>query len=133
HAGMAPRDDGRGDERYPPADHVDGNHVETLPLIRRELAKIRSQKVRKRTGSIDPFIPARKGRAFRALHDRRAHDGNRQIAAPAREDGLAKTLREGVGIRPAEMLRPTQADARSEEHTSELQSLRHLVCRLLLE
>src|ERR1035441_10965927 len=26
-----------------------------------------------------------------------------------------------------------QADARSEEHTSELQSLRHLVCRLLLE
>src|SRR5262245_63076255 len=26
-----------------------------------------------------------------------------------------------------------QAAARSEEHTSELQSLRHLVCRLLLE
>src|SRR5262245_63985580 len=25
------------------------------------------------------------------------------------------------------------ADSRSEEHTSELQSLRHLVCRLLLE
>src|SRR5262245_60855654 len=25
------------------------------------------------------------------------------------------------------------SDARSEEHTSELQSLRHLVCRLLLE
>src|ERR1035438_10894897 len=28
---------------------------------------------------------------------------------------------------------PTQQPARSEEHTSELQSLRHLVCRLLLE
>src|SRR5437899_7521433 len=27
----------------------------------------------------------------------------------------------------------TQAKNRSEEHTSELQSLRHLVCRLLLE
>src|SRR5262245_62586928 len=27
----------------------------------------------------------------------------------------------------------TQARLRSEEHTSELQSLRHLVCRLLLE
>src|ERR1039458_2751200 len=26
-----------------------------------------------------------------------------------------------------------EVDARSEEHTSELQSLRHLVCRLLLE
>src|SRR5436853_5071011 len=30
--------------------------------------------------------------------------------------------------------RPTRCgDGRSEEHTSELQSLRHLVCRLLLE
>src|ERR1035441_8462791 len=28
---------------------------------------------------------------------------------------------------------PRQKKARSEEHTSELQSLRHLVCRLLLE
>src|ERR1039458_10598131 len=28
---------------------------------------------------------------------------------------------------------PERADPRSEEHTSELQSLRHLVCRLLLE
>src|SRR5262245_39416028 len=28
---------------------------------------------------------------------------------------------------------PEPGDARSEEHTSELQSLRHLVCRLLLE
>src|SRR5258705_4386931 len=28
---------------------------------------------------------------------------------------------------------PSEASSRSEEHTSELQSLRHLVCRLLLE
>src|ERR1039458_10554102 len=28
---------------------------------------------------------------------------------------------------------PNKTSARSEEHTSELQSLRHLVCRLLLE
>src|ERR1039458_10462759 len=40
---------------------------------------------------------------------------------------------------PGEMFDPPGADARilqigrSEEHTSELQSLRHLVCRLLLE
>src|ERR1035438_9671896 len=33
-----------------------------------------------------------------------------------------------VGLR-----RGLRADPRSEEHTSELQSLRHLVCRLLLE
>src|SRR5438045_9097875 len=39
----------------------------------------------------------------------------------------------GLGIGRCE-LKPIGADAlRSEEHTSELQSLRHLVCRLLLE
>src|SRR5258705_5943112 len=31
------------------------------------------------------------------------------------------------------LCRPSNAKNRSEEHTSELQSLRHLVCRLLLE
>src|SRR5436853_3766107 len=42
--------------------------------------------------------------------------------------------------RPPQIANPTQLSAmarrdtrRSEEHTSELQSLRHLVCRLLLE
>src|SRR5262245_65211367 len=36
---------------------------------------------------------------------------------------------------PAQLFRPPTArqPPRSEEHTSELQSLRHLVCRLLLE
>src|SRR5205814_5302113 len=36
---------------------------------------------------------------------------------------IARVATEGFGL----------LDARSEEHTSELQSLRHLVCRLLLE
>src|SRR5437899_12321498 len=35
--------------------------------------------------------------------------------------------------RQHEQLEVDHAGARSEEHTSELQSLRHLVCRLLLE
>src|SRR5690349_21935937 len=35
--------------------------------------------------------------------------------------------------RPAARARPEQGHARSEEHTSELQSRRDLVCRLLLE
>src|SRR5258705_7559481 len=35
--------------------------------------------------------------------------------------------------RPGSPRRRTQDLTRSEEHTSELQSLRHLVCRLLLE
>src|ERR1035438_7499868 len=40
-------------------------------------------------------------------------------------DAVAGQVRFGVAV-------PDQFD-RSEEHTSELQSLRHLVCRLLLE
>src|SRR5262245_62369095 len=35
--------------------------------------------------------------------------------------------------RPRGTGRPGSVTSRSEEHTSELQSLRHLVCRLLLE
>src|SRR5262245_65581764 len=47
--------------------------------------------------------------------------------------------RSGPGHRPERLerrrdgLEAVRALARSEEHTSELQSLRHLVCRLLLE
>src|ERR1035441_3833343 len=38
------------------------------------------------------------------------------------------------GWKPAEVNKDTwKVEDRSEEHTSELQSLRHLVCRLLLE
>src|SRR5437899_4005296 len=44
-------------------------------------------------------------------------------------DGPAARARAGAGAGA----RVRRADARSEEHTSELQSLRHLVCRLLLE
>src|ERR1035438_10850405 len=47
------------------------------------------------------------------------------------------TLFRSPGPRPPALASPCQAfpgyDRRSEEHTSELQSLRHLVCRLLLE
>src|ERR1039458_3078347 len=42
------------------------------------------------------------------------------------------TLRQ-LDLRPEQKLRMITPMIRSEEHTSELQSLRHLVCRLLLE
>src|ERR1035438_5584821 len=50
------------------------------------------------------------------------------VAPPMRTGTLmpvSMTLRIGVGCTPRQ-------ETRSEEHTSELQSLRHLVCRLLL-
>src|SRR5437899_5582354 len=56
--------------------------------------------------------------------------GGHQIVPPRRVQPVAE-IRRGQQVavdRPAH-----RGDARSEEHTSELQSLRHLVCRLLLE
>src|ERR1039458_627587 len=44
-------------------------------------------------------------------------------------DGLGIKLAKDMGIRTGFITE----SGRSEEHTSELQSLRHLVCRLLLE
>src|SRR5205823_15102789 len=76
----------------------------------------------------------------RDLHSfptRRSSDLDQQGAAPATdkdeleiECSAAAPLRahEDVAKRAAEYMRP-----RSEEHTSELQSLAYLVCRLLLE
>src|SRR5439155_26239037 len=67
----------------------------------------------------------------RALHSfptRRSSDLRRHLS---REDG------EGSPVAQLEVLRCAQDDvsisSRSEEHTSELQSRGHLVCRLLLE
>src|ERR1035441_8506449 len=50
-----------------------------------------------------------------------------QMVLPMAE--MVGWLRKGVG----ELIRQAGLQLRSEEHTSELQSLRHLVCRLLLE
>src|SRR3712207_9473870 len=48
------------------------------------------------------------------------------------EPGQARSRQEGA-VAPAGALRAAQAETRSEEHTSELQSRQYLVCRLLLE
>src|SRR5258705_5854726 len=47
--------------------------------------------------------------------------------------GILTTRVCGVGISPNASAYVVKILRRSEEHTSELQSLRHLVCRLLLE
>src|SRR2546422_5173040 len=54
----------------------------------------------------------------------------RAASSDARRD--ARTGRSG-GLDRRVAARPGGADERSEEHTSELQSRLHLVCRLLLE
>src|SRR2546422_1860223 len=51
-----------------------------------------------------------------------------------RDGGAAERLGRGVGVAAQGVLAGQRGlDARSEEHTSELQSRLHLVCRLLLE
>src|SRR5687768_18277582 len=73
---------------------------------------------------------------FRSL----GRDGEREAAVGARERGRiaaaaqpaspAATAAAGLDVRPPGADHPGD---RSEEHTSELQSRLHLVCRLLLE
>src|ERR1039458_1001973 len=55
-----------------------------------------------------------------------ATEGARKLAEEALELAAAKTAQYEAALRAA------RSEVRSEEHTSELQSLRHLVCRLLL-
>src|SRR5262245_63097893 len=50
-----------------------------------------------------------------------------KLERPSKEPSLARGRSGNRAVPPGPMLN------RSEEHTSELQSLRHLVCRLLLE
>src|SRR5258705_7310821 len=73
---------------------------------------------------------------FRSLvpaHGRRALRGRRRAGRAAGPAHAPAVPRAAVpGRRPAQQTDRPRA-GRSEEHTSELQSLRHLVCRLLLE
>src|SRR5262245_62502016 len=62
----------------------------------------------------------------RAVDVRATDDGRDEPSVP-RIGGIGEPARRG------ERGRRDLGPARSEEHTSELQSLRHLVCRLLLE
>src|ERR1035438_10619344 len=54
-------------------------------------------------------------------------------AGPPTEAAVAVQDGAGLSQRSIRLSRRASISLRSEEHTSELQSLRHLVCRLLLE
>src|SRR5690348_17913431 len=74
----------------------------------------------------------------RQPHLRRTHDGGRGLyPGPVIAALVRRQLQHDRGLARDTAARcnlpPCHADVRSEEHTSELQSPVHLVCRLLLE
>src|SRR5215831_8369673 len=75
--------------------------------------------------------------AGRLLHPRPRHPRHRRPQRHGQDDAVQRHHRPGGRLRQHQARRCGErrfaAELRSEEHTSELQSLRHLVCRLLLE
>src|SRR5262245_65382600 len=79
--------------------------------------------------------------SVRALSPRRPPESRRGPTSTRRVPSVPKIHASLAGPSPVTELKrrcamaplPISARIRSEEHTSELQSLRHLVCRLLLE
>src|SRR5262245_62717128 len=73
---------------------------------------------------------------FRSRSHQLDHDESRVAGMLLRRQLFAESqvhVRTGCRCRWYRRLLPAAGFWRSEEHTSELQSLRHLVCRLLLE
>src|SRR5229473_5255977 len=67
-------------------------------------------------------------------HALNAHDSGLDVMVGLYKGSKSWEAAEKAGLQVAEVADATrQADVRSEEHTSELQSLAYLVCRLLLE
>src|SRR5205814_9863249 len=62
-----------------------------------------------------------------------AESVERELAAMYADALDAAIVPVAASVLPYDRATPRATAARSEEHTSELQSLRHLVCRLLLE
>src|SRR3712207_7956064 len=71
---------------------------------------------------------------FRSPGSRMPLSATRVESAGARAASSSEVRSETEKVRRSRLLTPTRrAPARSEEHTSELQSRQYLVCRLLLE
>src|SRR5690348_17420650 len=69
----------------------------------------------------------------RALERNRANHLAAEVERLHLLEQLALAPERADAARPAELVRGEREEVRSEEHTSELQSPVHLVCRLLLE
>src|SRR5205814_7616225 len=89
------------------------------------------------TSPLFPYTTLFRSRAWRRDREDRERSARRRrlAATDSARDPQRHRVRGSCGGRGAQRRQSQQVFdvARSEEHTSELQSLRHLVCRLLLE
>src|ERR1035441_3370988 len=100
-------------------------------------ARIRIETICLRYGSVFGIVPANAGTpgfganeyalAEKARKNAPAGRSGQAEACPLRHTGLLVYRPRTHGSRPAEYEKPGTRRGRSEEHTSELQSLRHLV------
>src|SRR2546430_13526222 len=70
---------------------------------------------------------------FRSRTAHRHQARNRLLAAEVGNHPIKRDIRQSIRVVREELRLVAQVFARSEEHTSELQSQSNLVCRLLLE
>src|SRR5439155_2443895 len=105
--------------------------LDSMPFLGRE--RDESRAVDDDEELVARLARAREDGALRHLHDRRDVGDRAELAQAAiLEEGHALEVPDLLVAGGAE--RPEHLpDERSEEHTSELQSRGHLVCRLLLE
>src|SRR5947199_3353561 len=82
-------------------------------------------------GHLDSFDLSSNGRTPADIYTLSLHDALPISPATTESPQLAEQL--GPAPTHLSIRSEPSSSARSEEHTSELQSLRHLVCRLLLE
>src|SRR5205814_7866704 len=99
----------------PPPTHTPSLH-HALPIFRRQIRRTAALPIR-RTARCPSRLPVEQTHQA----DNRRHSGT-GLLLPDRSRRR----------RLSRQAQPRSLVARSEEHTSELQSLRHLVCRLLL-
>src|SRR5687767_15249997 len=98
------------------------------PMSRGELSRPGAAQGECRTSVIVLLLPLNRD----ARHRKELHE-NRSRIPPHYVNCASRALRSDPPFPESPALHDQRRSARSEEHTSELQSLAYLVCRLLLE
>src|SRR2546422_5403601 len=118
---------------------IDGKSVKPLEQVGSEIKTDKKQYLKQVLSPI-PIVPSKRNVQIPGTRASvRVTNGQTEFylreapADPDRTTPIVKSSRPGESGPEVELVRATVKSNRSEEHTSELQSRLHLVCRLLLE